>query len=131
IDKALEHSCAMAVLIKDMPEQLGNYFRNYAPEYIMLRNDISMELDIDLTWQSMDDYVNALKHKYAQRYRKMRERWQELDVRQLGIAQVAKLKQELFNLYRQVSDNQRVRIGLLSADFLPVLMQADERLKLW
>ncbi len=114
-----------------MPARLDKYFCNYDPEYMMLRNDISMEMDISPEWQNMDDYVHALKHKYAQRYRKISERWQELDIRELANVEVVAHKEELFALYRQVSDNQRLRIGLLSPDFIPMLQQQDDRLKVW
>lgn len=131
IDAAMRASCATALLVKDMPARLDKYFNNYEPGYIMLRNDISMEMDISADWHNMDDYVQALKHKYAQRYRKISERWHELNIKQLSNAEVVAHKNELFALYRQVSDNQRVRIGLLSPDFIPMMQQHDERLKVW
>lgn len=131
IDAVMRKSCASAVLIKDMPARLDKYFCNYEPQYMMLRNDISMEMGVPAEWQTMDDYVHALKHKYAQRYRKIRERWPELNVKALTNAEVVAYKDELFALYRQVSDHQRVRIGLLSADFIPMLQQQDNRLKVW
>jgi len=131
IDAAMRKSCAAAVLIKDMPARLDKYFCNYEPEYMMLRNDISMEMDVSPNWQTMDDYVHALKHKYAQRYRKISERWQELHIKELTSADVVANKEALFALYRQVSDNQRVRIGLLSPEFIPMLQQQDNRLKVW
>ncbi len=131
IDAAMRKSCASAVLIKDMPARLDKYFCNYEPQYMRLRNDISMEMDVSPDWQTMDDYVHALKHKYAQRYRKISERWHELNIRELASTEVVQHKEELFALYRQVSDHQRVRIGLLSADFIPMLQQQDNRLKVW
>lgn len=131
IDAAMRKSCALAVLIKDMPARLDKYFCNYEPGYMMLRNDISMEMDVSPEWQTMDDYVQALKHKYAQRYRKISERWQELHIKELTNTEVVAHKETLFALYRQVSDNQRVRIGLLSPDFIPMLKAQDNRLKVW
>ncbi len=131
IDAAMRKSCASAVLIKDMPARLDKYFCNYEPGYMMLRNDISMEMDIPAAWQTIDDYEHALKHKYAQRYRKIRERWHELDIKELGIAQVSEHKDSLYALYQQVTNHQRVRIGLLSPEFIPKLKQHDDRLKVW
>lgn len=131
IDAAMKASCASAVLIKDMPEMLGKYFCNYAPQYIMLRNDISMEMDIPAEWQDIHDYEKALKHKYAQRFRKTRQPWESLTIKQLTTQEVLEQKEQLFALYKQVTTRQQVRIGLLNADFIPVLKAADDRLKVW
>lgn len=131
IDEAMRANCASAVLIKDMPARLDKYFCNYEPRYMMLRNDISMEMDIPAAWHTMDDYEHALKHKYAQRYRKIRERWHELEIKELDTKQVADNQDNLYALYQQVTDHQQVRIGLLSAEFIPKLKQHDDRLKVW
>lgn len=131
IDKAMEVSCASAVVIKDMPEILGNYFRNYEPQYITLRNDISMEMEIPADWKDIKDYEAALKHKYAQRFRKIRQPWPQQDIRELDADEVERSKDTLYALYQQVTDHQQVRIGFLSPDFLPVLKRHDDRLKIW
>lgn len=131
IDEATRTNCAAAVLIKDMPVRLDKYFCNYEPQYMMLRNDISMEMDIPASWHTMADYEHALKHKYAQRYRKIRERWHELEIKELNTQQVVDNKNNLYALYQQVTDHQQVRIGLLSPEFIPKLKQHDDRLKVW
>lgn len=131
IEQAIHTSCAGAVLVKDMPQQLGTYFQNYEPEYIMLRNDISMEMEIPTQWNTIADYEQALKHKYAQRFRKVRQPWQKLEVKELSLQNVQQHKHQLFQLYEQVSSHQQVRIGLLNEDFIPVLKQHDDRLKVW
>lgn len=132
IEKAADISCASAVLIKDVPEKLVQYFRNYSPEYMMLRNDISMEMDIPVEWKEMADYEKALKHKYSQRYRKIRQPWEEqVLVRELTVQEVEDKKTELFELYNQVTKHQQVRIGLLNEDFIPALAKAHDNLKVW
>lgn len=131
INEAMSSSCAGAVLIKDMPQQLGTYFQNYEPEYIMLRNDISMEMEIPEQWQTITDYEHELKHKYAQRFRKVRQPWQQLEIKELSQQEVVQHKQQLFELYQQVTNRQQVRIGLLNEDFIPTLKQHDDRLKAW
>ncbi|MCB0695788.1 MAG: hypothetical protein KDC07_00405 [Chitinophagaceae bacterium] len=132
IDHVMDLSCASAVVIKDMPEKLAKYFQNYEPQYIMLRNDISMEMNIPAEWNDIHDYEKALKHKYAQRFRKIQQPFASLDIKELSSAEVEENKHELFALYQQVTDHQQVRIGLLSSDFLPVLKRHnEERLKVW
>lgn len=131
IDKALEITCASAVLIKDMPEKLAKYYQNYDPEYIMLRNDISMEMNIPESWATIQDYEKSLKHKYAQRFRKTRHPWDQLTIRELDNNEVKQRQQELFDLYAMVTNHQKVRIGLLSPEFLTVMHEHNERLKIW
>lgn len=132
INTALEKSCAMAVLVKDTPEELTTYFQNYAPQYLLLRNDISMELNIPADWNSILDYEKALKHKYAQRFRKVRSEWPQMTVKELTIEQVHKEKHTLFRLYEQVTHHQQVRLGFLSADFIPALKEFyGAELKVW
>lgn len=132
IDAALRYSCAMAVLVKDLATELTTYFNNFAPQYLLLRNDISMELKIPADWKSMADYEHALKHKYAQRLRKIRGAWEGVRVQELTPAEVAENKARIFDLYRQVTAHQQVRLGFLSPDFLVLLKtQHPGQLKVW
>ena len=132
IDKALSRSGAHAVLLKDMPEELGTYFQNYAPEYLMLRNDISMQMEFPESCKMIHDYEKLLKHKYAQRFRKIRKEWTNIEVKELSTTDVFKHKQIIYDLYRKVNDHQFVRLGTLSDDFIPLLKQQyPDRFKVW
>lgn len=132
INRALQQSGAMAVLVKDLPEPLTSYFQHYAPEYMLMRNDISMEMEIPEDWQIMRDYEKALKHKYAQRYRKVRQGWDQLEVKELSVDEVYQNKDLLFQLYKEVNDHQQVRLGLLSEDYLPELKKSNPHtLRIW
>lgn len=132
IDKVLDVSDASAVLVKDTSQELVTYFQNYAPQYIMLRNDISMEMKIPAEWQSIVDYEKALKHKYAQRFRKIRQHWLPLNVKELSLSDVKNSQARLYELYKQVTDKQQVRLGYLSEECLPLLNQAYvTELKIW
>lgn len=132
INKAMKQVCAAAILVKDLPENQVNYFQHFEPEYLLLRNDISMELEIPAEWNELADYENALKHKYAQRLRKLRQSWQSLEIRALTTSEITANKDQLYALYRQVSDHQQVRMGFLSPDFFPLLRRFyGDDLKVW
>ncbi|PZF72909.1 hypothetical protein DN068_10890 [Taibaiella soli] len=132
INAALYRSKACAVLVKDMPEKLVTYFQHFAPQYLLLRNDISMEMILDESWQTFKDYEASLKHKYAQRVRKLRQNWDSLKVRELNFLETENCKTELYALYRQVSNKQQIRLGLLNEDFLPLLKKHNgDALKIW
>jgi hypothetical protein len=123
---------AMAVLLKELPEPLVPHFLHGAPEYILLRNDISMQLDIPAGWERIGNYESSLKHKYAQRFRKVRQSWNKLSIADLSIAEVESNAAHIFSLYQQVTAHQPVRMGFLSEGFIPALKRAyPDRLKVW
>lgn len=132
IDAALAKCKAMAALVKDMPDKLIPYFNRYAPEYLLLPNDIAMELQLPPQWQTIHDYEKALKHKYAQRFRKVRALKQKLEIKELSVEETESNKKILYELYKQVSNRQQVRLGLLSVDFLPILKKNySNELHIW
>jgi hypothetical protein len=132
IDAAVKKTRAMAVLVKDMNESLIAYFQNYAPEYLVLRNDINMEMELDPEWETMLQYEKSLKHKYAQRLRKVRSSLEKLVIKELSAEETLQEKDVIFQLYNQVSQRQLVRLGILSPDYLPELKkQQPEELKIW
>lgn len=131
IDKVLKDSCATAVLVKDMRQDMAIYFQHYAPHYMLLRNDISMELELPVTWKSVTDYEKALKHKYAQRYRKVRYAFDGVVVKELSADEVEQNKDRIYSLYKEVCEKQPARIGLLSPDFIPLLCKHHPELKVW
>lgn len=132
IDMVLKQTCASAVLVKDVPADLVTYFQHYAPQYMTLRNDISMELNIDISWQTMNDYEKALKHKYAQRYRKTRSAWTEVNIKELNTEETHDNRIKIYELYKQVCEKQQARIGKLNADYIPLLKKHyPDSLKVW
>ncbi len=132
IREAQKTVCAQAILVKDVAPALVDYFSHYEPRYILLRNDISMEMELPPEWETMADYAKALKHKYAQRYRKVRAAWEALTIRELNVEETFEQQETIYQLYRQVSMRQSVRLGDLSAAYLPLLKkQYPEALKIW
>jgi len=123
---------AQAILVKETPEELVPYFQHHAPQYLLLRNDSSMQLQLPAEWATFADYEKSLKHKYAQRLRKVRQSWQELEVRELSVAEVQAHADKIYQLYLQVTGNQQVRLGMLSKAFIPSLKAFyKDRLKVW
>lgn len=132
IQALIKETCAMAALIKDAPEYLVDYFRNFAPHYTVLRNDISMEMALPDVWKSFADYEAAIKHKYAQKLRKVRAGIKDLQVKELSEAEVGQEAMHIYRLYKQVSEKQSVRLGLLNEAFIPTLKSFyKEQLKVW
>lgn len=125
-------TCAQAVLVKETPPDFVPYFLHYAPKYIMLRNDSSMQMKLPEQWVSFKDYEKSLKHKYAQRLRKVRQPWETLRITEMTAAEVQQHATRIYELYEQVTEKQPVRLGLLSEQFIPLLKSFyGDRLKVW
>ncbi|MDI9320432.1 MAG: peptidogalycan biosysnthesis protein [Phycisphaerales bacterium] len=132
IQSTAKKSGAMATLIKDVPEDLVPYFQNFAPHYNQLRNDISMQMQLPKTWSSFADYEAALKHKYAQKLRKVRNSLQQLKIVALNTEEVFQKSEIIFQLYKQVSTKQAFSLGFLNVSFLPELKKMyPNELKIW
>lgn len=91
-----------------------------------------MQMPISDQWESVQDYEKSLKHKYAQRFRKLRQAWASLTIKPLDANDVARESEAIFSLYSQVTEHQQVRMGLLSKEFIPVLKNSHpEKLAIW
>lgn len=123
---------AHAVLVKDVAPSMMPYFQHYATDCQLLSNDISMEMKIPTEWTEMNHYEKALKHKYAQRYRKVKTAWKDITIDNLSVEEVKHNAATIYSLYQQVSNRQMVRLGQLSPDFLPQLKAAfPDQLQIW
>lgn len=123
--------CSNAVLVKEPPKPIADIFAHRS-EYLLLKNDISMEMEIPKDWQAISHYENALKHKYAQRMRKIFRSREFMTFKELSVTDVERAKKEIFTLYEKVTRHQAVRLGILNEDFLPELKkQHPEELKVW
>lgn len=132
IEATVKRTGAMAVLLKELPADLVPHFLHGAPNYLLLRNDISMELPIPPEWTSIKDYEASLKHKYAQRFRKVRQSWSTLQVAEMSVEEVSTAARKIYQLYQQVTERQPVRMGLLSEAYIPALKRAyPQQLKVW
>jgi hypothetical protein len=121
-----------AVLLKDPPAPLVPHFLHGAPDYLLLRNDSSMQMSIPQEWHTITDYEKSLKHKYAQRFRKVRQSWATLQVAELSTDEVQASAATIHALYMQVTENQPVRMGILSEAFIPALKRFyGDKLRVW
>ena len=132
IDAVAKQCAIQAILVKETPAAFVPYFLHHSPEYLMLRNDSSMKLRLPGDWQTLTDYEKSLKHKYAQRLRKVRLSWAGLEVKELNAEEVRHYATTIYELYDQVTHNQSVRLGMLSQNFLPALKDFyGDKLKVW
>lgn len=131
VEEAARKAHASAVLVKDPPDSMLTYFQQFAPEYLLMRADVSMGMAVRPEWETFADYEKALKHKYAQRVRNVRKAAAGLVFREMDAEEVEVRKNELYALYRQVTERQPVRLGYLSPELLPMLKMQHDALRVW
>lgn len=103
------------VLVKDFysshkPEAQNN-------EFIEFSVQPTMKLSLSPSWQSFDDYINALKSKYRIRLKKARKDMQSITTKIFSEHEVALYKKEIYNLYKNVSDQAAFNTFLLHPDY--------------
>lgn len=103
------------VLAKDFysshnPEALKN-------EFIEFSVQPTMNMPLSPDWHSFDDYTYAMKSKYRVRLKKARKDMEALTTRTFTTEEIFLYKTEIFNLYRNVSDQAGFNTFLLHPDY--------------
>lgn len=123
VEEMMRLAKATGVFIKDLPEAQAAVMNRH-PRFNAMQDDITMVFDIPSTWTDMNDYQKALKHKYAQRYKKTRKQAAELSVKALSLADIEQEQFTMEALYRQVSDHQMVSMGKINHRYFPAQAKA-------
>jgi hypothetical protein len=130
IEKLKQTVCAQSILIKDALLFEKNYFQQQM--YNSFNNDISMVLQIEPQWQTLKDYEKALKHKYAQRMRKIQRAFADISIQPLSLQDVDTYKHQMHALYLQVANKQSITLGTLNAQYFYEFKKAlQENLKVF
>lgn len=114
--KMIEHTNASGIFLKDVEKKIAEAIIQ-DKTYTRMPEDISMEMRIPSAWQTFADYEHALKHKYAQRCRKIRGTAQEISIVELEQKEIEHYASEIHRLYMQVVSKQMVSMGVLTASF--------------
>lgn len=111
------------VLVKDLSEADCALHRfSYRP----FETEPDMVLSLDPAWTSFDDYLASLRADYRKAIRKT---WKEVAaagfrLERLDAAGVRAHAGEIYALYRQVHDGQKLRLITMNAGYLPALAEA-------
>ncbi len=117
IDLFIKQEGSSITVMKDIQnEYIFNSFRNDAKCFPSML-DSTMEMNIPSHWKSMDDYLNALHHKYRQRAKKVMEHFEGIRVQDLCFTDVEKNKDIIYRLYLNVVAKQSFRIGKVDANY--------------
>ncbi len=112
-----------AILIKDWQHDWSTGWVKYKG-YHSWPNDLTMKLEISPSWRSFNDYLSALKHKYAQRVRKARRRFSNVTRRELSEAEILQHGPQLEKLYLQVVEKQLIKLVISNRNYFIEMKKA-------
>lgn len=91
--------------------------------FIMPWEDNVMEMTMDATWQSLDDYISALTRKYRTRANKIVAAAAGIDVVQMSTEMVRGHKADIARLFRDVIDKQEFVLTSSGAAYIVELKE--------
>ncbi|MCY7409079.1 MAG: hypothetical protein LH473_02310 [Chitinophagales bacterium] len=103
------------ILIKDWQGLQENWVTKL--NYKTWEEDLTMKLAIDPKWNSFEDYVKSLRHRYAQRVRKSRKLLGKITRRELSLLDIEKYSNEIEMLYNNVVFKQSIRMVIVSKNY--------------
>ncbi len=109
-DTLLQSLQRCEVIFKDVGENLRDFF--VSSHYHSFDDDVTMTMQIRPEWNTLQDYISDLKHKYAQRARKLMKAAAIIDRRELSADEIEKYAPEVNRLFLQVVNNQSIRLGI-------------------
>lgn len=80
-------------------------------------SDLTMKLDIPPSWRNFEDYITALRHRYAQRARKARKQFFPLVRKELSLSEIETFSPQLEWLYQEVVKRQTIRLMLVNRNY--------------
>ena len=99
-------------VLKDLPLEFDKtLLSNFG--YNSFETDLTMQLEINPSWKTFDDYEKALTHKYAQRVKKVRRQGSKLVRKQMNREDFLHHKVRLMDLFEQVARKQTIRMGII------------------
>ena len=122
-EHVFNYSKAAGIFVKDVPARCADKIL-LDDTYKQMLDDMSMVLYLPKEWESLTDYEKSLKHKYAQRFRKIKKQQDGLEIQLLDEAQLVAYQHDIEALYMQVSDNQLVSMGKINHTFFVEMKKA-------
>jgi hypothetical protein len=105
-----------AVLIKDLPHRADlSWLSDHG--YRPWKGDLTMKLVLPENCTKIEDYVNLLRHRYSQRYRKIRRKLHPVSRRELELNEIEAYKSNLHDLYLNVVKKQPIRMIIVGDDY--------------
>ncbi len=92
----------------------------------------NMLFDIPDNWNNTDEYISAFTKKYKRRFQTAKKKKGNIQHKELSLKAVGEFQQELFNLYKNVSDNARVNSFVLEpSHFFQLKKELQDKFKIF
>jgi len=114
------------LVLKDLPERYTKTFMK-DHDFDPFETDMTMQLEINPAWKDFNSYEKALTHKYAQRVRKIRKQGSSLVRREISLVEFHSYRTQINKLFRQVSEKQTVRMGIVDDVYFEELYKTLEK----
>lgn len=82
-------------------------------KYKIWEGDLTMKFKVDPLWNSFEDYIKSLRHRYAQRVRKSRNLLSTVTRKELSLLEIVKYSDEIEQLYNNVVYKQSIRMVIV------------------
>lgn len=112
----IKYTNCSGIFMKDVEEDIAQELLKDS-SFLPMPDDISMEMKIPSSWKSFSDYEHALKHKYVQRLRKIKQSFRDVTIQEFRLEEVQQYADEIHALYMMVSRKQMVSMGILNPAF--------------
>lgn len=114
---------AAVLLFKDWPaEATARALREQG--FKVYSENGTMTLELNPGWKHFNDYLAALRHRYAQRVRKARRRLEPVSCREVALDEIASNSLLLDQLYRQVLAKQTISMVFANARYFVELKKS-------
>ncbi len=110
------HPYPHAILIKDWNQEIDASWVGQF-NFSLWSPDLTMKLDINPSWRSFEDYVMALRHRYAQRARKARKTIRCITRKELSLSEIEAYAPNLEWLYMEVVKRKTIRLMLVNEQY--------------
>ncbi len=81
------------------------------------KSDVTMSLNIDPAWNTIDDYIKCLTKKYKRRTEKIIDAGKKMILKELNAEEILIESKQIKNLFNQVVSKQTVRMGLIGENY--------------
>ena len=105
-----------AVLLKDFGTS-GTDETLHRLGYQNYMADLTMCMELENTWKSLEDYKSDLSKKYRKRFEKITSSGSKLVRRELTLDEIISSSDSIFDLYKQVTSKQTITMGLIPKNY--------------
>ncbi len=87
------------------PEEVSDFQLPEFQKSYQFSSQPNMVFDIDPSWKSEQDYINALTKKYRDQYKRARKKAEGLEKRKMHLEEIKEQEETIYDLYLHVAKN--------------------------